>query len=836
LRYRTAVESLARELVVSLDLRQELEAALGSAFRIERELPGAGMSRVFAAVDTTFGRQVVVKILPPELAAEVSVERFKREIQVAAQLHHPNIVPVLSAGRSDDLLFYVMPLIPGESLRSVIDKGPLSLDDATRYALDVASALGYAHQRNIVHRDIKPENILIEGGRAMVTDFGIARAIERSAGFDTLTSTGVSIGTPTYMSPEQAVGDKGIDGRSDIYSLGCVLYEMLSGDPPFQASSARAMISLHLNERPRTVRTARPDLPPSVDRVLFTALAKSPADRFATAEQFTTALGELAADGGSRAPARRQARVRWQVVLGSVAGVVAVSAIVAAVALRGRGVVAAPFDPAHLAVLSFTVAPGDSVAQTAAAGFTRDLIAALQEVPELSVISPEGVRGLETARPDSIGRALRVGTIVTGSLERRGESLDVNVRLVEPLSAVQRASTRVKLPSSQFVQMRDSVVHTVSLQLRELLGRELRLRDWRSETSSNDAWALRARAQQLLDYEESMRRDPRDLSPQLALFARADSLFEAAAQADKRWADPLVAESLIRVRLADYFEGNRSLAHLDTGLAFAARALSRAPGDPSALAARGQLRFLRVFYGGGGDAAQRILDSARADLVTATAANAHLPDAWLALSSVFRLDGDLPGSVEAARHALAADSYLRSVPTATTKLIYALLYSGKTAEARTLCMNATARYPEDPGINTCELGVLGYAGRGSRDVQRMWQLVLENERSGPWVLTAGVSPIARYWAASVLARSGLSDSARSVITATRQRTDASRSSDDYLVPEAQARLVAGDTTAAIALLRHAIALRRTTPILLESLPEFAPMRNDPRFRAALGKR
>ena len=442
--------------------------------------------------------------------------------------------------------------------------------------------------------------------------------------------------------------------------------------------------------RPRTVRTARPDLPPSVDRVLFTALAKSPADRFATAEQMTAALRELAAEGGNGAPVRRKARVRWHVVLASVAGVVALSAVAAAVAMRGRraGTAAAPFDPAHLAVLSFTVAPGDSMAQTAAAGFTRDLIAALQEVPELSVISPEGVRGLEAARPDSIGRALRVGTIVTGSLERRGESLDVDVRLVDPISAVQRASTRVKLPSSQFVQMRDSVVHNVALQLRELLGRELRLRDWRSETSSNDAWALRARAQQLLDYEASMRRDPRDLSPQLALLAHADSLFEAAAQADTRWADPLVAESVIRVRLADYFEGRRSLAHLDTGLAFAARALARAPGNPSALAARGQLRFLRVFYGGGGDTAQRILDSARSDLVTATAADAHLPDAWLALSSVLRLDGDLPGSVDAARHALAADSYLRSVPTATTKLIYALLYSGKTAEARALCVNA----------------------------------------------------------------------------------------------------------------------------------------------------
>ena len=276
------------------DLRELLQSSLGTGYRLSRELGGGGMSKVYVADDPSVGRRVVVKVLSPDLAAGVNVDRFKREIQVAISLHHPRIVPVLSAGQSgDELLYYTMPYIEGETVRALIDRErQLALDRALAIATDVADALRYAHGRNIVHRDIKPDNILIErgSGRALVTDFGIARAIERAADIRTVTSTGLTLGTPTYMSPEQASAEHDIDGRSDIYSLGCVLYEMLAGVPPFTGPSARAIIARHLTEPAPNIREARPDLPVSTERLFEYMLAKAPADRLVDAAALLGAL------------------------------------------------------------------------------------------------------------------------------------------------------------------------------------------------------------------------------------------------------------------------------------------------------------------------------------------------------------------------------------------------------------------------------------------------------------------------------------------------------------------------------------------------------------------
>ena len=265
------------------ELRDLLQASLGAGYRLSRELGGGGMAKVFVADDPAIGRRVVVKVLSPDLVAGVNLARFKREIQMAAGLHHPRIVPVLSAGQSgSDLLYYTMPFIEGETLRALLDhEREIPLERALAITRDVADALEYAHGANIVHRDIKPENILIEreSGRAVVADFGIARAIERSADLTSVTSTGLTLGTPTYMSPEQASADGALDGRSDIYSLGCVLYEMLTGAPPFTGSSARAIIARHVAEPPPRVRSARADLPEGVEALLLRMLAKAPGDR-----------------------------------------------------------------------------------------------------------------------------------------------------------------------------------------------------------------------------------------------------------------------------------------------------------------------------------------------------------------------------------------------------------------------------------------------------------------------------------------------------------------------------------------------------------------------------
>ena len=275
------------------ELREHLQATLGAAYRVDRELGGGGMARVFAAEDEVLHRRVVVKVLAPELAAGVDLERFKREIRVAAQLRHPNIVSVLSAAHSGDLLYYTMPYIDGESLRTRLDREPqLPLDAALGVARDVAEALDYAHRSNIVHRDVKPDNILLEraSGRALVADFGIARAIEKAAELLSVTTTGLTLGTPTYMSPEQARGEVHLDGRSDVYSVGCVLFEVLAGEPPFRGPTAQVVITRHLNDRPRSIRIVRPDVPGRVDAALQRALAKAPADRFATAGHFARAL------------------------------------------------------------------------------------------------------------------------------------------------------------------------------------------------------------------------------------------------------------------------------------------------------------------------------------------------------------------------------------------------------------------------------------------------------------------------------------------------------------------------------------------------------------------
>lgn len=816
------------------DLQAKLESAFLPSVRVEHEVSGAGMSRVFAATDVGSGKRIVIKVLPPELAGEVSSERFKREVATANRLRHANIVPVLSAGIADGLLYYTMPFIEGPTLRTVLKRdGQLPLDVCIRYATEIANALAHAHAENIVHRDVKPENVLIDGDRAVVMDSGIARAIERASGGDFVTSTGLILGTPTYMSPEQAAADKLIDGRSDIYSLGVVLYEMLTGDPPFQASSSRRMMSLHMNETAPHVRSTRPELPVEMDAVVARTLAKSFADRFQTAQHLIEALGAIPRHGAGAPSAvqpgpggTRARRAAWTLIA-AIAAVLMMVVVARTWVWPPRPEPRA--DPSHIAVLYFK-AVGDTALAATAGGFTRDLIAALQEVPALTVISPEGVERLAHAPLDSIGRVLQVGTIVSGSLERRGGSFEATVRLVDPATSIQRGSARIQLPAAQFLLMRDSLVRHVAAQLRELLGKDVLLRAWRAQTRSGEAWVLRQQAEQLLEYETSMRRDPQDLKPQLRLFAKADSLLDGAGKADPQWPDPYVARAQIRVRLVEYLEGDRALAHIDTGMGLAARALARAPSDAAALAVRGQLRFLNVFYGGSGDSAAALLDSARADLVSATSADSHLSAAWLALSSVLGLNGDFEGSLDAAKRALASDAYLRSVPTVKGRIVYALLYAGRSEEARGLCRNAISRFPENPAVSTCEIGILGWTGRGAADIRRIGELTAENERAGPWILVGGISPIARFFTAAVLARSGLKDSALKLIDATRRITVSESAADDYWSPEAYAHLIRGDTALAIDVLQRAIELRRTTRTLVARLPHFAPLRGSDRFR------
>ncbi|MFM9014632.1 MAG: serine/threonine-protein kinase, partial [Gemmatimonadota bacterium] len=253
---------------------------------MERELGAGGMATVYRATDLKHDRRVALKVLRPELAAVIGAERFLTEIKVTANLQHPHILPLHDSGEAGGFLFYVMPYIEGESLRDRLTREQqLSVADAVRITGEIASALDYAHRHGVVHRDIKPENILLHDGRALVADFGIALAASRTAGAR-MTETGMSLGTPTYMSPEQAMGEREITARSDVYALGCVAYEMLAGEPPFTGPTAQAIVARVMTERPRTLRAQRATVPAHVEAAIQMALEKLPADRFPTVAAF----------------------------------------------------------------------------------------------------------------------------------------------------------------------------------------------------------------------------------------------------------------------------------------------------------------------------------------------------------------------------------------------------------------------------------------------------------------------------------------------------------------------------------------------------------------------
>src|SRR5688500_97129 len=269
---------------------ERLGAALAGRYRIERELGAGGMATVYLAHDLRHEREVAIKVLHPDLGAALGGDRFLSEIKTTARLQHPHILPLLDSGEADGLLFYVMPYVRGETLRTRLERErQLPIDAALRIAREVADALGAAHAIGIIHRDIKPENILLQGGHALVADFGIALAVQHAGGAR-MTQTGLSLGTPQYMSPEQAMGERGIEARSDIYALGAVTYEMLTGDPPFTGSSVQAIVAKVLSERPTPLRTLRDTVPIPVEQAVLTALAKLPADRFASAAAFAAAL------------------------------------------------------------------------------------------------------------------------------------------------------------------------------------------------------------------------------------------------------------------------------------------------------------------------------------------------------------------------------------------------------------------------------------------------------------------------------------------------------------------------------------------------------------------
>jgi serine/threonine-protein kinase len=412
------------------DIPGRLAAALTDRYRIERELGAGGMATVYLAEDLKHKRRVALKVLRPELAAALGAERFLREIETTAGLRHPHILPLYDSGDAGGLLYYVMPWVEGESLRDRLNREKqLPLDTALAIAREVADALGYAHARGVVHRDVKPENILLEGGHAVVADFGIARAL-RAAGVDRLTQTGVSVGTPMYMSPEQGAGDAEVDGRSDLYSLGCVLYEMVGGQPPFTGPTAEAVVRQHLIGEAAPITNLRPTVPDGVAIALARTLAKNPADRFDTATRFVEALSgvEVTTPSGPATGARRSP-IRIALMAGAVLLAIAATWL-GGRALRGPG---PGGGIERIAVLPMDNQTGDSTRAFFANGMTRELIGVLTDA-EVRVLGYRAVTAYAntTLSAAQIAHELDVDAIVSGAVLQAGDVVQVAAELTDP--------------------------------------------------------------------------------------------------------------------------------------------------------------------------------------------------------------------------------------------------------------------------------------------------------------------------------------------------------------------------------------------------------------------
>ena len=420
-----------------------LRLALADRYAIERELGQGGMASVYLAEDLKHHRRVALKLLRPELAHALGPARFLREIETTAQLAHPHILPLLDSGEVDGQLFYTMPLVEGESLRDRLTRErQLPLDDALRIAREVADALGYAHALGVVHRDIKPENILFEAGHAVVADFGIAKAIA-TAGSEQLTETGLAVGTPAYMSPEQAAGSTDLDGRSDLYSLGCVLYEMLAGRPPFVGPTLESVVHQQLTAEPPSVTSIRPAVPGWVAAALSRALAKTPADRFNPVALFGEAITPhasvaLAPEASAQVavPPRGSSWRRWSLI-GAGILVVLVGAIVFGRSLRPKA-----RGPRHsrtaVAVLPFKNLSAEGPHSYFAEGLHDELVTQLTKVAALTVIGRTSLRTYEgsTKGLSEIGDELAVGSIIEASVQVVGDRLRVNVQLIDPVTDV----------------------------------------------------------------------------------------------------------------------------------------------------------------------------------------------------------------------------------------------------------------------------------------------------------------------------------------------------------------------------------------------------------------
>jgi len=845
------------------DILSRLQESLQDRYAIQRELGRGGMATVYLATDLKHDREVAIKVLHPELGETIGPERFAREIQIAAKLQHPNILSLFDSGSADGLLYYVMPFIYGESLRDRLNRESLlPVDAAIRTAIEVLDALAYAHSMGIVHRDIKPENIMLTGGHALVADFGIARAASEAGSEQRLTQTGTAVGTPLYMSPEQSVGEKA-GPTSDLYSLGCVLYEMLAGTPPFTGPNARAIMARHAMEQVPSVQVIRDTVPDEVEDAIMACLAKVPADRPQTAQQMiellqaglqVTGMAWTATRAAQRRTAARTAqhtaahramlatpgRRRWWLAGGGTALLLALGAG-GVLLFRGRPApagITGGLDPASIAVLTFEDLSRDSTLGYLADGLTDALIASLSSVRGISVISRGGVepyRGSTVGR-DSIARALQAGTLIVGTVEPRGDEVSVGLRLLDA-SGTDFDRVTISARATDPLRLRDSLAAEAARRIRRRLGTEIQLRQQREGTSNVQAWSLLQQAEQLRRRGEAEARE--DTTAMRRTYLHADSLLALAEPLDPKWPDPTVLRARIAYNRSRVLGDDPLAAEvmIQSGLGHIARALALNPNNPDALEIRGNLRYWRLLLGLEPDARreQAQLDSAQADLERAVQLDDRQAGAWATLSHLYYRTTKTEADINfAARRALEADAFLSNANVILQRLFYSSYDPGNFPDAVHWCEEGQRRFPDDPAFVQCQLLLFTTRAR-EPDPAQAWRLADSLVKLTPSTGQPYQTLNGQMIVAAVLARAGQADSARRLVERSQGNPELDPTRDLMLVGAFVFTLL-DDRTKAVDYLRTYLARNPGRRVELAKDPGwwFRPLSSDPGFLALVG--
>ncbi|MDQ2931540.1 MAG: serine/threonine-protein kinase [Gemmatimonadota bacterium] len=817
------------------------------------------MATVYLAKDLKHDREVAIKVLLPDLGMALGPERFRREIQLATKVSHPHILALFDSGETPDhLLYYVMPFIEGESLRARLDREQqLPVDEAVQLTIEVASALDHAHKNGIVHRDIKPENILLDEGHAIVADFGIAHAVS-AMGDEKLTQTGITLGTPTYMSPEQAMGEKDIDGRSDIYALGCVLYEMIAGTPPFVGPTAASIIARHTMDRVPSLAIVRENVPDELEDVVLQALAKVPADRFKTAGAFAAALQRPSGATYSRrvmaarsatesirafdpkAKRRKLAKIIGAAVLGVVVVGFGAWRFTRGAHIRNAGK-STGLDPRRIAVMYFEDDSKSHELSYLADGLTETLIARLTSVPGLDVVSANGAALFREGgvAPDSIARALSAGTLVVGTIEPDKDKVRVSVRLKDGTGTdFERAS--FEQARGNPLALRDTLAMRVAEFLRRRLGTEVLLREQREGTTNADAWALLQQAEQHFRGEQTAIKQS-DTAGVLRAVQNGDTLLAQASALDPAWAAVPVLRGSLALRASRFFGDDPTMASkwASKGLVYADSALTLSSTNADALELRGTLRYWRYLLGlePDAEAAKKLLADAQADLEQAVKINPAQAGAWGVLSSLLTHTDDVTSARLAARRAYEQDSYLSNIDVIVWRLFNLAFDDAQFTEAVHWCDVGNRRFPLNPRFIDCRLSLMATKAM-EPDVPGAWRLADSIVKLNPEATRGYATASTRMGVAAVLTRANLGDSAKHVLTSARAPAD-SDPTRDLEYDRAYVWTLIGDKDAAIKALAVYLAANPNTAAGFNSDNNWRwrSIADDPRFQrlVATGK-